>query len=61
TFVCVERPSLGPLALARRGRALALLAGPAERSASATWAPKSTCATSRKWAAEVLALGVSVK
>lgn len=61
TFMCVERPSLGPLAVARRGRALALLAGPAERSAQAVWSPKATCATTRKWADEVLALGAQVK
>ncbi|MBK6464257.1 MAG: hypothetical protein IPF92_25145 [Myxococcales bacterium] len=61
SFVCVERPALGPLALARRGRALALLAGPAERSGSAVWTPKATCASTRKWADEVLAQGATVR
>lgn len=56
-FVCVERDKLGPLAVARKGRALVILAGPAERSTNATWAPKGNCVLSRKWADEVLAQG----
>ena len=56
-FVCVERDKLGPLAVARKGRAFVILAGPAERSTAATWTPKGNCALSRKWADEVLAQG----
>ncbi len=56
-FVCVEREKLGPLAVARKGRAFVILAGPAQRSSDAVWAPKGTCALSRKWADEVLAQG----
>ncbi len=61
SFVCVERPDLGPLALARRGRALVVLAGPAERSAKATWSSKATCSGTKAWADEVLALGQRVR
>ncbi len=56
-FVCVERDKLGPLAVARKGRAIVILAGPAERSTNATWTPKGNCGLSRKWADEVLAQG----
>jgi len=51
-FVCVERPELGPLAMAYKGADLLLLAGPAKRKG--TWAQASTCAKSQAWAAEVL-------
>lgn len=60
-MICVERPKLGPLAVARKGRAYVVLAGPAERSEKAEWTPKGTCALSRKWADEVLAQGAKVK
>jgi len=60
-FYCVERQSLGPLAFARRGRAYAILAGPAERSDKAEWTSKGTCALARKWADEVLTQGAQVK
>lgn len=61
SFYCVERPKLGALAFARRGRAYAILAGPSERSDKAEWSPKGSCALSRKWADEVLAQGTQVK
>ena len=61
TTVCIERKELGPLLLGRRGRALVVLAGPAERSAAAVWTPKSTCAKVKRWSAEVLAQGDGVQ
>lgn len=61
SFVCVDRPGLGPLTFARRGRAYTILAGPAERSESAVWTPKGDCALARKWADEVLTRGAQVK
>lgn len=60
-FVCVDRPNLGPLAVAVKGRAYAILAGPAERSDKAEWTSKGTCQIARKWADEVLAQGTTVR
>lgn len=51
--ICYERATLGPLLVARTGRDLALVAGPA--TAGASWASAGTCAQAKAWAAEVLA------
>ncbi len=61
TFVCIDRPKLGPLALGRKGRAYVVLAGPSERTEKAEWTPKGTCALAHKWADEVLAQGAQVR
>ncbi len=54
TFVCSERAELGPLAVARKGHDVLILAGPAN-TPSGAWTSAGTCALARKWAAELLA------
>jgi hypothetical protein len=53
TILCVERKELGPLALAKKGRDLVLIAGPAAAS-DAGWTSAGTCAGAKKWGAEIL-------
>jgi hypothetical protein len=48
--VCIERAEQGPLAIARDGRDLLIVAGPAR--SGATWAKTATCAIAKKWIAE---------
>lgn len=51
---CRVRPTVGPIAWQRRGRAIAIAAGPYERQNKR---PKSvgTCAAAKRWAAQMLA------
>ena len=51
--LCIERPALGPLAIARKDRDLVIIAGPASVK-DGTWKSTSTCATAKTWASEVL-------
>lgn len=55
TFVCVERPSLGPLALFRKDGELAILAGPTKTAVAGPWTSAGTCAQSRAWGKAVTA------
>jgi len=50
-FACRARSDRGPLAIARKGRDLVILAGPAD---TAKWASIGDCALSKKWATEIL-------
>jgi hypothetical protein len=50
-FVCVSRKDRGPLALARFGRDLVLVAGPARTGAQ--WVSEGDCALARKWTHEI--------
>jgi hypothetical protein len=52
TWVCVERPHLGPLGVLKRGRDLAFVAGPVTTSPS--WESSGTCAAAKTWATEIL-------
>jgi hypothetical protein len=52
TFVCFERPDLGPLAIAQKGDELFLAAGPAKRGTSNSFSADATCAQAKKWAEE---------
>ena len=51
--VCVERGALGPLAIARSGRDIALAAGPYVRGVTPLGAG-ATCAQTARWAADML-------
>jgi hypothetical protein len=53
-FACVQRPETGPLAVARRGRDLLFLAGPANTSPSG-WSSAGRCDKAKAWAEEVFA------
>ena len=53
TFDCHERADRGPLAVARAGQDLVLLAGPARTSPTGAWAGAATCAVSQKWVKEI--------
>jgi hypothetical protein len=50
-FVCFERKERGPMALARYGRDVVLVLGPAR--SGATWASAGNCALAKKWTAEI--------
>ncbi|MET0593187.1 MAG: hypothetical protein ABW133_10835 [Polyangiaceae bacterium] len=50
---CVERGALGPLAVARVGRDIAVTAGPYERAGKSV-KPSSVCPQTSRWAAEIL-------
>jgi len=50
--VCIERHELGPLVVARHGRDLVILAGPANVSAKG-WSSAGKCDTAKRWAAEL--------
>jgi hypothetical protein len=52
-FACAERADRGPLAAARGGRDLVVLAGPA-RVASASWTTSGDCRLAMRWSSEVL-------
>jgi hypothetical protein len=52
SFVCRERPDRGPLALARAGSDLVLVAGPAS-TAAGKWGSAGDCALARKWTREI--------
>jgi hypothetical protein len=54
SFVCVERPKLGPLSAMRSGREVVLLVAPT-RTDAGSWAAAGDCATAKKWAGEVVA------
>jgi hypothetical protein len=54
--ICWARPSLGPLLVARQGKDLILLGGPARRAATRDWSSTSTCAQVKPWADEILAM-----
>jgi hypothetical protein len=51
---CVERGSLGPLAVARSGRDLVIVGGPYKRAGSRV-VPDALCPQSVRWAADVMA------
>lgn len=51
SFVCYERSERGPLAIARSGRDVTFLAGPA--NVGATWSSAGTCASAKAWASEI--------
>ena len=51
--VCVERGALGPLAIARSGRDIALAAGPYERGGTRA-ATAAVCTQTARWAADIL-------
>jgi hypothetical protein len=53
-YVCLERPGTGPIAMARRGRDIVFLAGPAN-VATAGWTSAGDCARSKAWMDEVFA------
>jgi hypothetical protein len=53
-FVCVERASLGPLAVRRSGRDLVLVAGPTTLDAK-TSAPAGDCPLAKRWSHEISA------
>jgi hypothetical protein len=50
--VCIERRELGPLLVARHGRDIVVLAGPANVSAKG-WSSAGKCDTARRWATEI--------
>jgi hypothetical protein len=52
--ICFEQSELGPLLLARKGRDLTLIAGPAKTTGD-VWASSGTCASAKTWATEILA------
>jgi hypothetical protein len=52
-WACVQRPDRGPIAVARAGDDLLLLAGPADTRPSG-WTSAGDCALARAWAREVL-------
>jgi hypothetical protein len=54
TFVCFERGERGPLAMARSGKDLVFVAGPA-RVAGTKWSSSSTCASAKKQALAIAA------
>jgi hypothetical protein len=51
-FLCIERAELGPLAVARRGRDLIFIAGPANVDKRA-WSSAAHCAQARAWVDEI--------
>jgi len=53
TSLCLERASLGPLAIARSGRDLVIVGGPYRRTVSRV-VPDALCTQSVRWAADVL-------
>ncbi len=53
TFVCIPRSDTGPLAIARRGRDLIIVAGPA-KVAPGGWLSAGRCDRAKAWTAEVL-------
>jgi hypothetical protein len=54
--ICWARASLGPLLVARQGKDLILLGGPARRGAGRAFSSTSTCAQVKPWADEILAM-----
>lgn len=52
TFVCFDRGDRGPLAIARFGKDLVFVAGPAN-AATATWKSTGSCALAKAWVAEI--------
>jgi len=55
---CKERPEVGPLAWVRKGKAMAIVAGPFQRAGKGAKS-LSECKAASRWAAEVLASAVS--
>ncbi len=53
TFDCRERPDRGPLAVARLGTDLVVVAGPARTHAGGAWTSAGSCADARKWVKEI--------
>lgn len=53
-FACLARADRGPLAVMRKDRDVALVAGPAKTPEGAPWTSAGDCALARKWAAEIL-------
>jgi hypothetical protein len=53
SFDCRERADRGPLAVARRGADLLLVAGPATTPADGAWTSAGSCAIARKWVKEI--------
>lgn len=51
--VCIERPTLGPLVLRRRGAHLVLTAGPARKTSSG-WTSEADCPKASAWAREIV-------
>jgi hypothetical protein len=52
SWVCIERPALGPLGAMKRGKEIAIVAGPAKTGPA--WSSTGTCALAKTWATEVL-------
>ena len=52
TFVCFDRGDRGPFAIARFGKDLVFVAGPAN-AAAATWKSTGSCALAKTWVAEI--------
>jgi hypothetical protein len=52
-FLCIERPELGPLAVARRGRDIILVAGPT--TVAAHWSSAADCSLAKAWLLEIAA------
>ncbi|MDP9001589.1 MAG: hypothetical protein M3O46_15930, partial [Myxococcota bacterium] len=53
TFDCHERVDRGPLALARVGTDVVLVAGPAKIAPTSLWSSAGGCALARKWVREI--------
>jgi hypothetical protein len=52
-FDCRERPDRGPLAIARAGADVIVVAGPARTPAGGPWTSAGTCVVARAWVAEI--------
>lgn len=52
TFFCFERPDRGPFAIARSGKEIVFVAGPATIAAG-TWSSAGTCSLAKTWTAEI--------
>jgi hypothetical protein len=52
SWICIERPHLGPLAVMKRDHDLVVVAGPA-KNVGATWGAAGDCTLAKKWAKEI--------
>ncbi len=53
SWVCLERPQLGPLAAMKRDHDLVIVAGPATHGEA--WKAAGDCALAKRWATEIAA------
>ncbi len=53
TFICFDRGDRGPFAIARFGKEIVFVAGPANASGP-TWKSTGSCAVAKTWAAEIV-------